>query len=216
MFTPKFNIGALVLIATTPPVQGTVTGYYQSVAGEEPYYSVQRSDSLEDMWYRESKLSLPQPTAALPPKYVHGQAVILGDGSEARVESCEYVRGRYWYNLSSPGMHHRYEERALFGSPDEYRKVKNKPSYVNELSAAMARLNKPKESAVEKAAREYREAVTKRNDLQARTNKCGDELTTLNAELKAADSLCKDRHKAFMAAADLPQPVDDKNFTRGL
>lgn len=63
MFTPKFNIGALVLIATKPPVEGTVTGFHNSDPAQEPFYCVRRSDTLEDNWYRECDLQHPQPTA---------------------------------------------------------------------------------------------------------------------------------------------------------
>ena len=289
MFTPKFNLGALVMVATNPAIFGTVVGYYHPRADERPQYSVKNKDTLQDTWYYESDLCIaPQTAPPTPPpayKFKIGQEVltifgyigrvnlikrdgrrieykleglpvsqpreygehdlfvplpvkprwntmmhvILPNGNTASVSTVEVVGDSYVYNLvgvEAGGGLHRYEESELFASPDEYRKAKIADS-LKELRGYYGKGSplmfvsyheddfyrriiadtfaiKPKESAADKAAREYRESVDEVNKAQEVINQLTKQMREADDVLKAKSENCKAKEREFQKSAGVP------------
>lgn len=219
MFTPKFNIGALVLIATKPPVEGTVTGFHNSDPAQEPFYCVRRSDTLEDNWYRECDLQHPQPTAqaneAQPAPLTDRVAAVEGSINRIhdRLAAVDKAIAKHTRKLDAVDQKFmgipvtvRTDVRAdIFGIKGN---GVGKAVELNGLSF----FNFVTESPVDKAARELREAQDARNKAQAVVNDLADKLKAADNALKDANVLRDNKRKAYEAAANVPAGICDTRF----
>lgn len=215
MFTPKFNIGALVLIAAKPPVEGTVTGFHNANPLQEPFYCVRRSDTLEDSWYREYDLRHPQPAAQV----AEVQPAPLTDRVAAVEGSINRIHDRLAAVDKAIAKHTRKldaVDQKFMGIPVTVRTdvradifgIKGKAVELNGLSF----FNFVTESPVDKAARELREAQDARNKAQAVVNDLADKLKAADNALKDANVLRDNKRKAYEAAANVPAGICDARF----